>query len=296
MTAIDQKRRRILRQTNRPSLVVGVDLERALSRVRSLRGRGMTLVQMETLTGVNKRSLSRMLSGDATGMFRVNWVRIMSAPMNAEPDGLGLVPATGTVRRLLALWSAGFPMQWLVDESGFANLQHVQKLVGGQYSAVELRNHWAVAELYDRVGEKPPEAFGIDPGLAKWVRGWAAKRQAVPRTCWDPDTIDDPEAFPEWTGACGTARGRRIHAREGIPECQACRDRALDPAEGFQAATFRAMRLERGWSQPQLGDRIGVARESIAGWETGRTNPRETIVPAILEAFQVERGALFKET
>ena len=42
---------------------------------------------------------------------------------------------------------------------------------------------------------------------------------------WDDDTIDDPAAFPDWTGKCGTPDGYDAHYKMKIlPSCQPCRD------------------------------------------------------------------------
>lgn len=290
------KYRRVQRLNGEPLRVSGRDFDRALSKVRSFRERGMSQEQISRASGVPRSSLSAALRGGTASMSRRNW-RGIRAMQFEEPDDRARVSGVGTARRLGALAVDGFPLKWIAEQSNYGTPWYYQKLLdghrGGKVTAAGARK---IRELYDRLEVADPVAEGIPLRSVRYCRTFAARRDYAPRHCWDSDTLDDPSAFPEWTGACGTARGRRIHAREGIPECQPCRERALDPAEGFQAATFRAMRLERGWSQPQLGDRIGVARESVAGWETGRTNPRETIVPAILEAFQVERGALFKET
>lgn len=37
------------------------------------------------------------------------------------------------------------------------------------------------------------------------------------------DTIDDPAAFPDWTGQCGTAAGYSAHSRHHVPYCDPCR-------------------------------------------------------------------------
>lgn len=294
-TSREQKRRRFLRQSGRPPSVTGADFDRAVARARQLHAQDMTLVQMSELTGVNKRTLARILSGESNSMRRANWLGIMSARFDGELDGRRVVSAVGTVRRLDALWADGFPLQWLVDESGFGNLQHVQKLVGGEYEGVEVRNRQAVADLYDRLDGKTPQDVGIPPGRSKWVKGWAVKRNAVPRHCWDPDTLDDPEAIPEWTGACGTPRGARIHQREGIPMCPACESPDRDVAVGFQARRFAEMRLERGWSQRQAARELGTDRSTLAHWETGHSAPRPENMASILAVFGCAREDLIKE-
>lgn len=46
----------------------------------------------------------------------------------------------------------------------------------------------------------------------------------APVGAWDEDTLDDPDAAPDWTGRCGTPGGAEAHRRRGTPTCQACRD------------------------------------------------------------------------
>lgn len=251
----------------------------------------------QTLRGVrhaarDRRDVAEVRRSTASAILAV------APEINPPARGGGHVNPVGARRRLQALNAAGYPLSFLSAEMGWAKDpapagRFVKGLQGGQF--IIHSTFRKACEVFDRLEMVRPEDMGIPFMSTERARRSAVRNNYAPAHCWDPDTIDDPDAFPEWTGRCGTAHGRRIHAREGIPVCEACRDADLNPAEGFQAATFRAMRLERGWSQPQLGERIGCARESIAGWENGRCSPREPVVPAILEAFGVERGALFKE-
>src|SRR5690606_40281199 len=56
-------------------------------------------------------------------------------------------------------------------------------------------------------------------------------------------SIDDPDAFPEWTGACGTVHGRQVHMREKIPMCDPCRKAHAERAAELKEYTFDHARL-----------------------------------------------------
>ena len=39
------------------------------------------------------------------------------------------------------------------------------------------------------------------------------------------------------------------------------------------AENLMGLRRSRGWSQEDLGDRLGVSRQTVSKWETGQTTP-----------------------
>src|SRR5690606_31398529 len=90
---------------------------------------------------------------------------------------------------------------------------------------------------------------------------------------WDPDTIDDPDAYPEWTGACGTHRGRLIHKREGTPVCGPCKA-APEAARKFSPEKFKAARVRRGLTLLKLAEAVDCHETTVRYWEDGRSVPR----------------------
>ncbi len=56
-----------------------------------------------------------------------------------------------------------------------------------------------------------------------------------------------------------------------------------------------ALRKERGWTQTQLADRIGIAPQSVSKWECGVGFPDVTLFPVIADLFGVPIGVLFGE-
>ena len=56
------------------------------------------------------------------------------------------------------------------------------------------------------------------------------------------------------------------------------------------------LRRERGWTQTNLADRIGIAPQSVSKWECGVGYPDVTLFPVIADLFGVPIGVLFGET
>ena len=49
----------------------------------------------------------------------------------------------------------------------------------------------------------------------------------------------------------------------------------------------KSLRLERGWSQQEVADRLGVSNKTISKWESGGGFPDIAILPALAELYGV---------
>lgn len=54
------------------------------------------------------------------------------------------------------------------------------------------------------------------------------------------------------------------------------------------ARHVRLLRLQRGWSQPELADRVGLSTTAIQSLEAGKKSPTLRTLDAIAHAFEVE--------
>lgn len=54
------------------------------------------------------------------------------------------------------------------------------------------------------------------------------------------------------------------------------------------------LRKSRGWSQEELGDRLGVTRQTVSKWELGATTPEMEKLAAMSELFGVSADELIK--
>lgn len=268
------RRATYLRKTGRPILVAPSDAEKAKRKVRSFRARGMSFAQMAARSGLPITTVQGVLRNPT--MHRSTWSAIGRMPFEA-PHGEALIDGTGTHRRVAALWCDGFPTKLIAELSGLSLVQIRRTVDGTASGQVRARSADAIGRLYAELESRKPGEFGITGRSVKWCRNFATKRGGVPRTCWDADTIDDPEAIPEWTGACGTADGLRIHQREGIPACPACHGVNLGPATPrivLDPAKLRSAREARGLSLVAVGKIMGISDSTVHYWETGRSAPR----------------------
>lgn len=56
------------------------------------------------------------------------------------------------------------------------------------------------------------------------------------------------------------------------------------------------LRKSRGWSQEELGDKLGVTRQTVSKWELGSTTPEMEKIAAMSELFGITTDELIKGT
>lgn len=58
--------------------------------------------------------------------------------------------------------------------------------------------------------------------------------------------------------------------------------------------TLRDLRTERGWSQQELGDRLGVSRQAVIALETDRHDPSLDLAYRIAVVFDLPIESIFE--
>jgi putative transcriptional regulator len=58
---------------------------------------------------------------------------------------------------------------------------------------------------------------------------------------------------------------------------------------------LRVLRAERGWSQADLAERLGVSRQSVNAVETGKYDPSLPLAFRIARVFDLAIEAIFTE-
>lgn len=146
--------------------------------------------------------------------------------------------------------------------------------------------------------QHPVRDGGVSETVYKSTKARARTRGSAPLGVWDLDTVHDPAAVPEWTGACGSLDGRRIHRREGIPLCDRCREAtgATGTAApgAFSPRKFRQARLDAGFSQRKFELAAGFAEGTIHHWETGRSVPRRKSLEKAISVLPVTFEDVFE--
>lgn len=55
---------------------------------------------------------------------------------------------------------------------------------------------------------------------------------------------------------------------------------------------FRNLRIERGWSQADVADRLGITKVTVSQYESGKRNPSFDRIEAIADMFHVDMNYL----
>lgn len=233
-----------------------------------------TELDVETLKmqyhGVNKQG-NEILSCQMSSRDKIFSARF-------QPEDGTWFPSVGIRRRLQALMRVGFTTPWMAARLP-RNGDHrmLFKVITGQKSRqiCHVIFAQAVIEMYDKYADVDPATEGFAQCVTGRARSIARKHGYALPACWDSDTIDDPDAHPEWTGRCGTSAGWNIHQRDGIPLCPRCEE-AGPPKLSFNGEKLRAHRERCGFSRLILAERVGMNESTIFYWETGRSLPRGT--------------------
>ncbi|MEU7032683.1 hypothetical protein ABZ958_03230 [Streptomyces sp. NPDC046237] len=171
---------------------------------------GWTRLGIAEASQVSDRSIRYILAGQPT-VQRDNARRILAVNPEASP----FVPPIGTIRRIKALARAGYTIRWTADRAGCSN-RHIYEILNGTVEAVDRILAERFADIYRRHEGTPGPS---NPArIAARTKDWAGPDG------WDSDTIDDPEAAPDWTGFCGTDRGWWTHRLQQIAMCPRCED------------------------------------------------------------------------
>lgn len=64
---------------------------------------------------------------------------------------------------------------------------------------------------------------------------------------------------------------------------------------GAFAENLRRLRLEKGYTQEKLAEKLGVAPQSVSRWECGTTLPDVMLLPALAQAYGITVDDLYRE-
>lgn len=54
--------------------------------------------------------------------------------------------------------------------------------------------------------------------------------------------------------------------------------------------TLEALRINKGWTQQDVADRLGVSRYAVMNWEKNR--PKELVIYALAKLYDVDIGVI----
>jgi hypothetical protein len=206
-----------------------IDAEPTRRHVRNLMAAGVSVVRIAAHAEVGFAIVSGLLYTRGPNRPRSEKIRYENArrilAVRADQVATGCVDAAGTHRRLQALMANGWPQLRLGPHVGLHPVYVNAVLRQTRIYGTTAMN---VAAAYDRLWNQDPRQHGVNVGTYKKIRSLARGNGWAPPGAWDDDTIDDPQAHPEWTGHCGTDRGWWIHQRQQLPMCTRCQQAHAD--------------------------------------------------------------------
>lgn len=181
--------------------------------MRTLLAQGATQQSIADAADTSPAQIWAILSGRRTKIRQATRDKIL-AVTNVEPGGL--TDATGSMRRLRALLADGHAVADIAAVSGIDDTT-ITRIVAGAKEIILRRTDAAVTRAYQTLSANP--GASVRNRLRGERENWARPAH------WDGIDMDDPDAFPDWTGACGTPRGRFHHRRQHLlPVCAPCRE------------------------------------------------------------------------
>lgn len=190
------------------------DATPARRHIERLMAAGWTQRQIAQASGVEAASIHQMYVGAQEKTANWRAAAILAVEITPPPANPHRVDAIGARRRLQALRVIGHRRYDLAASLGIT-ADRVKHITNGSTRCVSTAEAAAVARLYRRLS--------TIPGPSKQTAAVARSNGWSPVGAWDDDTIDDPQAFPDWTGKCGTPEGYVAHSTYAIPYCEPCR-------------------------------------------------------------------------
>lgn len=237
----DRRERGILYGTWEPF----IDAQPVRDHVKALSAAGIGRRRLIELSGVSSGCLAKLLYGQpGAGLPPTARIRpeIASRILAVRPGARSLadhavIDATGSVRRLQALVANGWPQRRLAHRLGMEPANFGAVMRQDQITAAKARQ---IAALYMRLENADPRAQGVDNQAYSRAVNQGLRNRWARSPHWDENALDDPAAFPDWTGECGTTRGYTIHGRDKIPYCDPCRAASREDREQRRAAAMAA--------------------------------------------------------
>lgn len=286
-------------------------------KITSFRRSGMSFRQMSQACGVPYSTITVFAKhGQGSkngkgGLYRTHYNALMRMEFQTSTGAHdGARDATAAIlgaRRLNALRASGWPIATIVEMLPVYNAANVRLLCIGECTGIGPVAADAIRTLYDKIKYADPADYGVSTTSQKKARHYAKGAPTV--DCWDEDTIDDPDALPEWTGACGTEEGYRIHVRETffgnrqMPPCPPCRAvvETRHPGERKRYPLNREHLTEAVKNSPLTGLQIGEGiygaenrggyrgRDVLHRWRDGSRQPRNlNIVEKLAAVLDVD--------
>jgi len=141
---------------------------------------------------------------------------ILSVPLDDSLacDGK-LVDICGAQRAIGALMLKGYSLNWLSQQgyiyadaghAGGCNGSHAFRVIEGRYKTTKMGTFRRTYAAAQKLEESDPLDLGMALHAVSRSKNYAARNGFVPLSCWDHDTILDPEFGEWWADGFGLTR------------------------------------------------------------------------------------------
>lgn len=258
----ERQRDRVRYLENARGIKHTISPDAAVRRIKIWRQKGILLDTIAARTGVSKAQVRNIESGIRGWIRTSTHAKIMGARFTV--DDIAKFPAHGVRRRLCALAAIGFSTDTL-GEILARDGKYVHAIMSGKNARERVTRPigLAVFQAYEKYADVDPMTLGQSSFATNYAKSVARKRSWGAPKDWDDDTIDDPDAWPEFTGACGRVQGIMIHLRDDIPMCQRCTHtlehggRSVDPLRIFELHG-------EGKTSAEIATELGVRKDLIS--------------------------------
>ncbi|RSN38788.1 hypothetical protein DMH12_37345 [Streptomyces sp. WAC 04229] len=194
-----------------------VDAQPVRDHVNRMRAAGMPIRALEKRLGLSAHHLDHLLFGsngfppgekfetEPAELILAFWPTLDDLPDPSRVD------ATGTLRRVQAMETRGFPRAAMARQLGFRKT-YFQKAVASDKGTARMAR--AVRGLYGMWWDADPSAHDVPDWVAERTRRAADRQGFHGPLAWDDDTIDDPTAVPQTDAPAPAATdGENLAAR-----------------------------------------------------------------------------------
>jgi hypothetical protein len=206
-----------------------VDTAAVADHINTLIAAGASANGIAAAARTGTHAVQNIHNGTQPTMWATTAARILAVTLaNALNDYHLRVNAIGSARRVRALMAAGHELAAIrADCEPKLDRSTASQLLNGTLTRVRARTDSAIRVAYDRLSNSA--GTSARNRLRAERKGWA-----VP-AAWDDIDMDDPSAFPDFTGHCGSLKGHRLHETCGIPICDPCRHAKAEGARERRA-------------------------------------------------------------
>jgi hypothetical protein len=173
----------------------------------------MFFTQISALTGIAESTLKDHYYNERSTVHVDTVKKLFAIPLPSGDIPSNEDRKRGAVRIVHGLLARGFSLMVMTEflPTTYASLSNLssENSAGWHGMSTEMYAHFVT--MATKLEKAKPVDFGIAIVTQNMNKSRARNNQWAPIGCWDLDTVHRADVFPEWTGACGTIEGYRLH-------------------------------------------------------------------------------------